>query len=142
MLSVWTTIYVDECFGLSLHPYRWVSDFNVLLSVVTAVCSSMYFKNLRLSYSPAINAIGACTFGVLLIHNNSDTMRQWLWRDTLDNVGHYYTSNSIFHAVMSVVAIFAICALLDYIRQKNCREMDVPLCGQMASEKQSLITKV
>lgn len=33
-----------------------------------------------------IIAIAASTFGVLLIHANSETMRNWLWKDTLDNV--------------------------------------------------------
>ena len=30
-----------------------------------------------------INTISASTFGVLLIHANSDFMRQWLWNDTI-----------------------------------------------------------
>ena len=63
-----------------------------------------------------INTIAASTFGVLLIHANSYTMRQWLWRDTLQNAEQFYMSYACFHAMISVIAIFAICIAIDYIR--------------------------
>lgn len=89
MASVPATIYVNEVLQRSMFPFRWVSDSNSFLALVTAVCSFMYFKNLRMKYNPFINAVGACTFGVLLIHANSDMMRQWLWKDVLNNAGNY-----------------------------------------------------
>ena len=63
-----------------------------------------------------INFIGGCTFGVLLIHANSDTMRQWLWKDTLNNVSYFNSETLIFHAIASVIIIFAICIVIDRIR--------------------------
>ena len=60
--------------------------------------------------------MGASTFGVLLIHANSDTMRRWLWRDLLDNVGHYASDYLVLHALLSVLAIFAVCIVIDYLR--------------------------
>lgn len=33
--------------------------------------------------------IGGSTFGILLIHANSDTMRKWLWVDLRENANHY-----------------------------------------------------
>ena len=77
--------------GITSHylPYFFVSDSNKLLSLLIAVSSFMYFKDLKIPHSRVINALGAATFGVLLIHANSDTMRQWLWRETVDCVGHF-----------------------------------------------------
>lgn len=50
------------------------------LLLVTGIMAFVFFKKLRLPYIPIINTVGASTFGVLLIHANSDTMRKWLWR--------------------------------------------------------------
>ncbi len=95
--------------------YFFVADSNKPLAVATAVCAFLFFKNLKMGYSKVINTIAASAFGVLLIHANSDTMRQWLWRDTLDNAGHY-AGNIYLHAVVSVLAVYAICSLLDFVR--------------------------
>lgn len=119
MASVPATIYANEIFHRSMFPYRWVSDSNTFFALATGVCSFMYFKNLKVKYNPFINAVGACTFGVLLIHANSDTMRQWLWKDVLDNVG-FYSSDFIFmHAILSVFTVFVVCAAIDYIRMNT-----------------------
>ena len=116
MLSVPATIYVNSIFHSSMFPYRWVSDSNTFFALAVGVCSFMYFKNLKVEYSPFINTVATSTFGVLLIHANSDTMRQWLWHDVLDNVGWYLSDYIYVHAVLSVIAVFVICATIDYIR--------------------------
>lgn len=108
--------------------YYFVADSNKVMAVVTAVCAFMYFKDLPMRYNPFINAVGASTFGVLLIHANSDTMRQWLWRDTLDNVGWYASDYLVLHAVLSVALIFTICAAIDYARS---RWLERPLFRRM-----------
>lgn len=101
-------------------PYFFVADSNKFLSLAIAVSSFMYFKDLKMPYSRLINAVGAATFGVLLIHANSDTMRQWLWRETVDCVGHFGDSVlwTLGYAVISVVVIFIICAGIDWFRGK------------------------
>lgn len=90
--SVLGILWVDKRFGLSIHPYGLVSDSNRIFAVTTGICSFMAFKNMKMRYSKVVNLISRSAFGVLLIHANSDTMRQWLWRDTLDNVGHFTDS--------------------------------------------------
>ncbi len=97
--------------------YFFVTDSNKPMAVATAVCMFLFFKNLKIGYSKVINTIAASSFGVLLIHANSDTMRQWLWRDTLDNVGHY-AGNIYLHAVVSVLAVYAISSVIDMLRIK------------------------
>lgn len=101
-------------------PFFFVEDSNKLLPLTVAVTSFMYFKDIKIPYSPLINAFGAATFGVLLIHANSDTMREWLWKDTLDCAGHYMTSplTQLIYAVSCVCSIFLICAVIDCIRKR------------------------
>lgn len=101
------------------NPYFFISDSNKILSLAIAVSSFMYFKSINIPYTKYINALGAATFGVLLIHANSDTMRNWLWSGTVDCVGHYTSDvlSMLGYASASVAAIFFICAFIDWIRQ-------------------------
>lgn len=101
-------------FGKNLS-YFFIADSNKPLAVITAIFAFLFFKNLKIGYSKIINTIAASAFGVLLIHANSATMRQWLWKDTLDNVGHF-DGNTYLHAILSVLTVYAICTLIDFIR--------------------------
>ena len=98
--------------------YFFVADSNKIFAVLVAVCSFLWFKNLNIKYSKTINAFGAATFGVLLIHANSDAMRTWLWKDTVDVVGHYSMplGEIILYSIGVVLAVFIICNLIDQLR--------------------------
>jgi hypothetical protein len=102
-----------------LFRYRFVEDSNKIFAVAVAVSTFLWFKNINLKYSKTINVIGGTTFGVLLIHANSDAMRQWLWYDTVDCVGHYSLPlpQLILFSVGTVLAIFLICSAIDRVRQ-------------------------
>lgn len=98
--------------------YFFVSDSNKIFAVTIAICSFLWFKNMQIKYSRFINAFGAATFGVLLIHANSDAMRAWLWKDFIDCVGHYALplGHLVLYSVSAVVAIFIVCNLIDQVR--------------------------
>ena len=85
------------------------------------VSSFLLFKNLKIKQSKVINTLASSTFGVLLIHANSDTMRRWLWQTVLNVKETFYepTGMVVLHAVLSVAAIFAICVIIDQIRIKT-----------------------
>ena len=123
-------IMIDSCSIIGLEylryigildkfiPYHFIIDSNKILAVLTAVSSFMFFKDLRIPYSRFINTIGAATFGVLLIHANSDAMRQWLWRETIDCIGHYGSSFiwTVGYTLITTIIIFFICAGIDWFR--------------------------
>lgn len=104
--------------------YFFVSDSNKFFAVMVAVSSFMCIKNLHIPYSKTINAIGGSTFGVLLIHANSDAMRRWLWRDVVDCVGHYNLPflQLVCFCIGVVLMIFFSCILIDRIRIKLFEE--------------------
>lgn len=114
--SVLFMIFAHIRWGVKLLPYYFVADSNMLFAVLVSISSFMYFKDLHIKQSKIINTISASTFGVLCIHANSDTMRSWLWKDTLDNVGQYYDVNIVSISILSVLAVFFICIMIDYIR--------------------------
>lgn len=113
--SVVAGAWVYSEFGKGIY-YHFVSDSNKLLAVVTAVSAFLFFKNLNMGYHKLINKTAASTFGVLMIHANSDIMRQWLWQDMLKNVFFYHSNFFIPHAIGSVLGIYIICTLIDMLR--------------------------
>lgn len=126
ILSIVAMLYV----GKSDNSYFFVSDSNAILALTNGITSFMWFKNIKIKNSKIINTIAASSFGVLLIHANSDTMRQWLWKDTIDCVGHYNADFYWLYAIGCVLIIYAICTIIDIIRIKT---IETPLLN--ATEK-------
>lgn len=112
VFSVIAIVYSEK----NVSPYWFVSDSNKVMALLTSVCLFNFFRTLRLSYCRFINSLGATTFGVLLIHAHSDTMRVWLWRDLFDNVGHLSVPYYALRSLGIVLLVFIVCACLDYIR--------------------------
>lgn len=85
---------------------------------MVGVISFLFFNNLKIKNSKAINTIVSSTFGVLQIHANSDTMRRCLWKDVVNVEGAYSLSLSgvVIRSVLSAFIIFSICIVIDQIR--------------------------
>ena len=96
--------------------YNFVADSNALFALTTAIFAFLFFKNLNIKHSKIINTISASAFGVLLIHASSDSMRQWLWKDTLQNTSFFNSDYLAAHAIASVLGIYIICTFIDFIR--------------------------
>ena len=121
LLASWSSVIGMALLTLKLkgeikQVYFFVADSNKAFALLTAVCAFMFFKNLKINYNKFINAFAASAFGVLLIHANSDAMRQWLWKDTLNNVGWMDTKWIVLHSFGSVMGIYIICAIIDMFR--------------------------
>ena len=118
IISAISVLVFSTIVNTSWREFIFVSDSNHIMAVISSICLFMYFKDLQIKNSAFINKVASCMFGVLLIHANSDTMRRWLWCETLDNVGWFQTDYAVFHALVSVTIIFIICVIIDIIRQK------------------------
>lgn len=117
--SVAVLATLSRMFGKNIGiSYFFVSDSNKILALATGVGAFLFFKNINIGYCRIINTIAASTFGVLLIHANSNTMRRWLWQDTFNNVGAYESGNVVIYAVVSVLLIYAVCTVIDICRIK------------------------
>ena len=121
---------VGEKTGKS-DAWFFVTDCNTLLALLTAFASFLVFKQLKIEANRWINLIAKGTFGVLLIHANSDIMRRWLWKDTVDVVGHYSSSVLIPYAIGSVILIFIVCVFIDLLRQYFVEPLYLKLCDRM-----------
>lgn len=130
-------IFGNACF--------FVSDSNKILATAISICSFMLFRNLKIRQSKTINAIAACTFGVLLIHGNSDIMRHWLWKHICNVSGAYHSQYFILHALTVPVLVFTACAAFEYIRIHTAETPLIELClkaiGKCKSKVIPIITK-
>mgnify|MGYP003328110096 CR=1 FL=1 len=128
MISVVAILLICNHLKMEVSQYYMVSDSNMPLALLVSVSTFMWFKNLRITQSKLINAIGGTTFGVLIIHSETVEMRQWLWEDAVDCVGHYGLplGQLIAYSCLSVITIFIIATIIDHIRLKTLEE---PLFG-------------
>lgn len=94
--------------------YYYVEDSNALLAVAVSVCLFMSFKYTKLRHNKLINIVGGGTFGILLIHDNL-LVRPWLWT-FLNNKYFFTTDYAVFHAIISVVIIYVVCSIIEYVR--------------------------
>ena len=116
VLSVIATLYINIHYNKNFRPYSSVTDSNVFLAVFTSIPLFMFFKDMKMKHRKWINTIAASTFGVLLIHANSNTMRQWLWKDIVDCSHSYYRTDAYLYATIVVLVVFIVCIVIDYIR--------------------------
>ena len=106
--------YTPEVFGVSRRFY----DRNSLLILTAALGLFSLAVYSRPFTSPLVNTLGGCTFGVYLIHDNP-AVRDLLWKQWL-NWEEYFTSDSfILRLIVSVVLVYAICTVMEYLRQKT-----------------------
>ena len=121
ILLLITSIFGCTWIGTKLNKfmsYRFAEDSNTFLAVSTAITSFLFFKNIKIKYNKIINLFAASTFGVLLIHAANNSMRKWLWKDVLNNVGMYHSKYMPLHAIGSILGIFIICTIIDILRIK------------------------
>lgn len=100
------------------EPYYFVADSNALLALPIAITTFMYMKRLKIKQSNFINTIAASSFGVLLIHDNSDIMHRWLWEDVL-HVSELFNQpilNFVLWSILIVCAVYVLCTLIDAAR--------------------------
>ena len=101
---------------ISWWPHKWVADSNAPLAVLTSISLFNYFRNLEIRPSKLINTISASTFGVLLIHANSNAMRTFLWNDVCDCTSLHSSLYLPLYSIIIVLIVYVICTIIDMLR--------------------------
>ena len=114
--SVLIMLFLRQLGIISWWPHKWVADSNAPLAVLTSISLFNYFRNLEIRPSKLINTISASTFGVLLIHANSNAMRTFLWNDVCDCTSWHLSPWLPLYSVVIVLVVFVICTIIDMLR--------------------------
>lgn len=136
VLLSWLSILVVDFVGAKVGfkgYYHMVANEHKFLALVCSFSLFMFFENIKIKQNKFINTIAASTFGVLLIHANSDAMRQFLWRDLLKNTSYYDSPYLIVHAIISVLAVYIVCVCIDQCR---IHFLEKPLFNYIEKRKQ------
>ncbi len=115
----WASILVVDFVGSKVgfkNYYHMVANEHKFLALACSFSLFMLFKNVKIKQNKVINTIAASTFGVLLIHANSDAMRKFLWQDVLHNASYYNSPFLILHAILSVILVYVVCVCIDQVR--------------------------
>ena len=137
VLSIIAMAWLGVVLNRRQGAHYFVSDCNSLLCLTTGTATFLFFKNLKIPYNPLINRIAASTFGVLLIHANSDTMRQFLWKDIFHNAERYSMGGSYWwlYPIIVVVFVFASATLVDMARIRFLEEPWMKRIENLAKRK-------
>lgn len=119
LLAIGSVLILNKL-QLYVGAYAMVVDSNKILPVLCAVTSFMVFKNWNLPYNKFVNKVALSVFGVILIHGNSDAMRQWLWHDVFDVMGYGKALGGVFPMVLYsfgvTILVFSVCIIIDMVR--------------------------
>lgn len=113
--SIIVVDYIGAKFGFTNYYYM-MQDCHKFLAVAASIGIFITFKNLKIPYNKWINTAAATTFGVLMIHANSNSMRKFLWIDLFDTAGHYHSSALWLYASAVVIVVYVVCVALDCLR--------------------------
>lgn len=116
VLMVLSLTVIDYTGFMGLDSYFFFHDSHKFLAVTLSVSIFLFFKNINIRNSRIINTAAASTFGILLIHANSSTMRRFLWGTVFDNVSMYNSKYIVLHSIFAVVMVYLVCLILDMIR--------------------------
>ena len=120
MASVIIILYLSHKIKLYIPSDYFVSDSNKIFALTTSFCSFMFFNGLKIKQNKFINTIAASTFGVLLIHDQSVAMRNFLWNIICQNsyVINTYPHLILIHACLCILCIYTVCIIIDRFRIK------------------------
>ena len=122
--SVILLLHVQVLLNIKISQFYLVADSFKPLSLLVAVSTFMFFRNINIRYNKFINILGGASFAVLLIHSGSYAMIDWLWNDVVDCVGNYNLPfiRLVLYSSVIVIAIYLVCTLIDYLRLKFFEE--------------------
>lgn len=112
---------------------RILAKFPSILVLIVSVSIFLYFINKKKFSSNIINNIAKCTLGIYLIHDN-ELFRPYLWEKILKNANYYSSNLLILHALISLVLVYVIGSIIDYIRMKTIEPIWMKLYDYLESK--------
>lgn len=100
--------------------FNRVFDFCNILNFISLISLFLCFREIKIKNEKIGNIIGKIaplTFGIYLIHDNA-YFKTFLWVDLLKVSDFANSKFLILHFMISVIFVFVICSLIEFIRTK------------------------
>lgn len=118
--SKMASTYIFRKFGIPMEDFSKFYTYNSIVQLVSAVSLFIFFKDIDIKNNilkKSVKFIAPLTLGVYLIHDNF-LVRRELYNGIFDS--YNYTNKNIFLfitiSVGSVILIFSVCIIIEYIR--------------------------
>ncbi len=122
-----------------------VRNYNFILTLASSLMLFAAFKNMRIGsqgIGRLITLLSSLTLGVYLIHDNP-IIRELLWGKVVHPLSMFDKPYFVLHLIASILAVFFICAFLEYFRQLLFKLFGVPaLCEKIGGKLQGLADKL
>ena len=134
LLLILSTIFFDimgSQYSVFNNHTTYFFQRNSILSIIFSISLFNIFINKKEFNNKLINIISSCTLGVYLIHDNN-LVRNVLWTNVL-KVYKYVNSNYlIIHMILSVIIIFIVCTIIEYIRKNTVEKITNKLIDKLS----------
>ena len=104
-------------FGASLIYSHTMFYYTNLFNIINCVILLMFFANMKIKGNKLISFLSATSFGVYLIHEQP-FVREHIITNSLAVLGDSNFLVIYAFVILSAVAIYFICSILEYLRQK------------------------
>ncbi|MBE6719582.1 MAG: acyltransferase [Ruminococcaceae bacterium] len=131
--------------GMDFSNYVNVTNPDFLLAFAASLMLFAAFKNLKIKRTKIAEMttfLSGLTIGVYLIHSNQ-FIRKTLWTKVVTAAQYFNKPYFVFHMIVCVLAVFFICAFLEYFRQLLFKLFNIPsLCDKLGEKLQNLTDKL
>ncbi len=110
--SIASSSYLLNYSGVFRKYITYFLEYNRLPGAMCAIELFLAMSQSKPFYSKWINGIASTTFGIYLIHDNF-LIRPFLWGTLFNSAAYVNTPYYFVHFFVSVVIVFAGCALID-----------------------------
>lgn len=143
---LFATFYCFTYIGITLDIQTILNEryfYRVLNSpIIVIICIELFkgFLGMDIKCNKLINEIAGCTFGVYLIHSNR------LMSSELSKIFPIYKETRplliLLYSVVSMIVIYAVSILIDYIRKRTIGKLWEKLLDKYANTIQNKFTEI
>ena len=98
------------------YMINWFISRHSLFMILMVFGLMMLLSMAKPIYSKPVNFIAGFTLGIYLIHDN-DSLRNYYWKVLFRTQDYCSSANMLWHLVMSVAIVFALCLIIDIFRK-------------------------
>ena len=126
-------MFADKVEFFAMDSVAFYGKTNIT-TFLSALFLFMIFKETKMGYHKWINVIASATFGVYLIHDHY-CVRPYLWTTLIHGADYQESSMVIPYSIGVVLLIFAVCTVIDLIRQATVEKLYLNLVDKIVSSK-------